>query len=295
MKKLIISLTVLMVAGFSLSSCLKDAKVPDPGFDVSQLGSNATILFEMPLDIYLQADRAIRFQRDSIIAKHVNQASLTFKMGYISLTVFPADTTTFPKTILLDFGSDPLMPYQGQLSIIMNGKMSTSGSNCALNFQNLISSGITFSGNDSIISLGKNTSGSMVSHFIIHGGEFKGSNNEKLTYTGNLFARFYQPSNINVFDSVEINATDDNLNAYKLYDAPTYKLQITYPCRFFNTGIINTDLTIKGALAGNMIFDYGYSSQGNMNGCDYDGAVTIKSKINLNYQNQLRFYAREFR
>lgn len=295
MKKLLISLTVLMVAGISLSSCLKDAKAPEPGFDVSEIGTNSTVLLEIPLDVYLQVDRAIRFQRDSIIAKHVNQASFNFKMGYISLTVSPADTTTYPKTIELDFGTDTLKTYQGRLSIIMNGRMSTSGSKCAINYHQLTTSGNTISGNDSVISSGKNSSGSIISHFIMHGGRLKGYKGEEITYTGNLFARYNKTSNTNIFDSVEFNATDANLNTYKLYDDPTYKLQIEKNCTFFNTGMINTVFTVKGVSAGNIVFDYGYSSQGYMNSCDYDGVLTVKSKINLNFQKQYGFWAREFK
>lgn len=297
MRKLLISLTVLVAAGFSLSSCLKEAKVEDPGFDIQVIGSNTTTIMEVPLDVYLQADRAIRFQRDSIISKNINQASLNFKMGYISLTVTPADTVTYPKTIELDFGSDPLMPYQGKMTITMNGNMWVSGSKCALNYQGLVSAGNSILGNDSIISQGKNSSGSIVSHFVMHGGELKDVNAKKITYTGNIIGKFNLTSKVNLLDSVSINATDVNLNDYRLYSIPTYKLQIAKGCSFFNTGVISADIKVKGVLTGVMAFDYGYSNPqyGTVNGCDSDGALYISSKTNLNYSGQYNFYAKEFR
>lgn len=296
MRKLLISITVLLVAGISLSSCLKEAKVEDPGFNVNETGTNATSLLEIPLDIYLQADRAIRFQYDSIKSKGINQQTpFTFKIGYITLTVSPADTITYPKTIVLDFGSDTTKPYKGKMTINMDGNMRVSGSKCAISYQGLIANGSSISGNDLIVSAGKNASSTIESHFIMQGGELKGYKGEKITYSGNIIGKFNLTSKINVLDSVLLNATDANLNIYKLSSVKNYKLQVAKDCNYFNQGVINTDINAKGILAGTMIFDYGYSSQGYPNTCDYDGALYITSKINLNYKQTYNFYAKEFK
>src|SRR5690349_21948594 len=85
MKKTLFPLLALVVAGITFNSCLKESKSPEPGYNVIETGVNATQIMEAPMDVYLQADRAIRLQRDSIIYKHINQSTFTFNIGYISL------------------------------------------------------------------------------------------------------------------------------------------------------------------------------------------------------------------
>ena len=297
MKKLLISLSVLMIAGFSLSSCLKEAKVQDPGFNVAETGNNATALLEIPLDVYQQADRAIRFQYDSIKSKNKNQASFTFKMGYISLTVSPADTTTYPKTITLDFGTDAANLYQGQMSMIVSGDMRNDRSTCAITYHGLVCSGSSITGTDSIISQGKNSSGSILSHFVMHGGQLKGYNNESVSYTGAIFGKFNVASGVKVLDTVEINATDANLNVYRLYSDPKYMLQMNKGCNYFSSGVISADIKVKGVLTGNLGYDYGYNSlqDGTINPCDAGGVVYITSKVNSNFNQTSAFYAMGFK
>ena len=297
MKKLLISLTVLIGACISFSSCLKDAKVANPGFDVDEVGINTTILFEVPLDVYLQADRAIRFQRDSIVAKHLNSTDpFNFKIGYINVTVSSADTITYPKTITLDFGIDSRMPYQGKMSILMDGNMRNSGSKCALTFINLSTYDNPITGKDTIISMGKNTSGSIVSHFKMHEGLLKGYLGN-LSYSGNVIGKYNLISNANVLDSVEVNATDVSLNTYKVYSVSTPKLQIDKGCNFFKFGVLDCDYKINNSLAASLVFSYGYSAlqDGTYNACDADGIINVTSKINTTYVKQFAFIAKEFK
>lgn len=294
MKKLLILLPILIVAGFSLNSCLKEAKAPTPGYNVTETGVNATQLIEAPLDLFLQADRAIRFQRDSIIAKSINQSTFSFKMGYISLTVSPADTITYPKTITLDFGSDTSKSYTGKMIIKLNGNMKNAGSNCSISYLNLITGKSLISGNDSIISSGKNSSGSIVTRYNMHGGQLTGYGDKRITYDGRVIAKFNLSIGTNVLDSVEINATDANLAVYKLYSIPIYKLQITSDCNYFNTGVIIADIKINSVLTGNLAFDFSFNPQGYTNACDANGAIYAYSYINKSYQQQYAFYAKKF-
>ena len=298
MKKSLISLTVLIVTCISFNSCLKDAKVADPGFDVNEVGVNSTILLEVPLDIYLQADRAIRFQRDSIIAKNLNStAPFSFKIGYISVIVSSSDTTTYPRSIILDFGADILMPYQGRMTLFVDGNMRNNGSKCVISYTALSTFGNAISGKDTIISLGINSSGSIVSHFKMHDGELKGYNDGIMTYSGNYFGKYNLKTNGNVIDSVEINATDVDMNVYKLHSASSFKLQIDKGCNYFKSGAINSDVTIKNSLAGTLLFDYGYSAlqNGTINACDGDGVIYVTSKIKTDYSQQFGFNAKEFK
>jgi hypothetical protein len=294
MKKLLITLSILIIFGFTLSSCLKDAATPDPGYDVSQTGANSTQILETPLDVYLQADRAIRFQRDSIIAKHINQSTFSFKIGYINLTVSPADSTTFPKTITLDFGSDTTNAYTGKMIITMSGNMRIAGSKCTINYQNLITAHSLIAGNDSIISSGINASGSIVSRYNMHGGHLNGYGNKAMTYDGRIIAKYNISSGANVIDSMEIKGNDFDKVGYRLYSVATYKLQINKDCNYFNTGVISSDISINGILTGNLGYDFSYSSSGVTATCDSDGAIYVNSYINKNYAQQYLFGARKF-
>jgi len=294
MKKLLITLSILIIFGFTLNSCIKEAATPDPGFDISQTGANSTQFLEAPLDVFLQADRAIRFQHDSIIAKHINQSTFSFKIGYINLTVSPADTTTFPKTITLDFGSDTTNVYTGKMIITMGGNMRISGSKCSINYQSLITAKSLIAGNDSIISSGINASGSIVSRYNMHGGHLNGYGNKAMTYDGRIIAKYNIASGANVIDSMEIKGTDINAVGYRLYSIPNYKLQINKDCNFFNTGVIESDITLNNILTGNLIYDYSYNSSGVSGACDADGTIYAYSYINKDYAQQYLFTVKMF-
>jgi hypothetical protein len=293
MKKLLISLTILICAGFFLNSCLKENKAPEPGYNVLETGSNATQLLVTPLDLYLQADRAIRFQRDSIIAKNIKQSTFSFNMGYINLTVSPADTTTFPKTITLDFGSDTSKTYTGKMIIKMNGNMRILGSKSSISYLNLVTGHSNIIGNDSIISSGINASGFIVSRYNTHSGQLSGSGSIPIYYDGRFFARYGLTSGVSVFDSVELNATA-NSAVYKLYSVTSPKIQIAKDCNYFNIGAVKADIKISNVLTGMIVFDYGYNSANNTNACDYEGAIYALSYLNKNYQQQYLFIAKKF-
>lgn len=292
MKKLSFYLAAILSIGFFFSSCVKESKTVDAGYKVEEVGTNATSCLEIPMDVYLQADRAIRSQRDSIIAKSLNQASYSYTIDYINYTVSPADLTTYPKTITVNFGTTSTNPYTGTMTITMSGNMYEAGSKCALSYSSLLTSGSTVKGNDSIISLGKNSSGSYNYRFRVKDGEVLGYNSEKISYSGNIYPKYNATSKAYVMDSVLLNATDAGLNSFKMYSHKTYKLQKLSTCNYFNTGAINTEITVGGVAVGSMAFDFSYSSTGVTDDCDAYGAV-YASGLN-SYQNSFAFIAKKF-
>ena len=298
MKKLLILLPALVVACFTFNSCVKDAKVPDPGYNVLETGANATQIIEAPIDVYLQADRAIRFQRDSIIAKDVRIQTLTIKIGYISVTVSPADTLTYPKKVTVDFGSDTTKTYTGKMIIMMSGDMRTAGSTCAISYSNLITGKSLIAGNDSIISFGNNGSGSIISHYNMHGGQLNGYANKKITYDGRLFGKFDISTRTNHIDSLALVATDGNGWLYKIHTIGTFYPNLAPTCNYFNSGEIKVDLLINNVLTGWFGFDYGYldpNSGSAAFACDNLGAIYTNSYINKSYTTQFyEFIAKNF-
>ena len=301
MKKLLILLPALVVACFAFNRCVKEASTPNPGYNVVESGVNATQLFEAPMDVYLQADRAIRFQRDSIIAKNINQSTFTFKIGYISLTVSPADTTTYPKTVTVDFGTDTTKTYTGKMIIKVNGNMRNAGSNCAITYNNLITGKSQINGNDSIISFGRfvNTDGtiSILSHYNTHGGHLTGSGNKLMNYDGRLFGKFDISTRTNHIDSLALVATDGNGWLYKINTLGTFYPNLAPTCNYFNSGEIKVDILINNVLTGWFGYDYGYvdtNSGSAQYACDNLGAIYAFSYINKNYQQFYQFYAKNF-
>jgi len=292
MKKLSLFLAALLSIGLFFSSCVKDSKTVNPGYKIEEVGTNATSCLELPLDVYLQADRAIRSQRDSIIAKNITSGTYTYTIDYINISVYPADTVTYPKTITVNFGTTSTNPYTGTMTIKMNGNMYKSGNNCALSYTNLITNGSTIKGNDSIFSLGLNSSGSYNYRFKVQSGEVLGYNSEKISYSGNVYPKFNKTSKAYVMDSVLLNATDAGLNSYKMYSHKTYKLQKLSACNYFNTGAINTEITVGGVLVGSLAFDFSYSSTGVTDECDAYGAIYASGQNN--YQNSFAFLAKKF-
>jgi len=295
MKKLLILLPALAIACFAFNRCIKTASTPDPGYNVIEAGVNATQIIEAPIDVYLQADRAIRFQRDSIIYKNIKQATFTFKIGYISLTVAPADTTTFPKTVTLDFGSDTSQTYTGKMIIKVSGNMRTAGSYSAITYSNLITGQSLITGTDSIISFGNNGSGSILSRYFMHGGHLTGYQNKAITYNGRLFHKYDISTNTTHIDSLAIVATDASGVVYKLKNVLTYHPNLGPTCTYFNSGVINVDILVNSILTGDLIYDYGYVSSGSSAYiCDNLGAIYAYSYINKAYQQFYNFYAKTF-
>jgi len=294
MKKLLIAFAFLIVAGITVTSCIKDSKQPDPGYNVVADGTNTSQLLEAPLDVFLQVDRAIRSQHDSIVAKNINQASLTYKIGYISLTVAPADTVTYPKTLTVDFGTDTTNTYQGKMVIKILGNMKMNGSKSAISYVNLYTGKSNIVGTDSVISSGVNASNSVVTRYNMHGGKLMGYGSKLVNYDGRVIAKYNLTSKANVMDSVEINATDADLVGYKIYSVANYKLIITKDCNYFSTGIILTDIKINNVLTGNLVYDYSYSQSGTTGGCDADGSISAYSYVNKNYQQFYLFAAKKF-
>jgi hypothetical protein len=297
MKKLLILLPALIVACFAFNRCVKEASAPNSGYNVVETGVNSTQLIEAPLDIYLQADRAIRFQRDSIISKKINQSTFTFKIGYISLTVSPADTTTYPKTVTVDFGSDTTKTYTGKMIIKMSGNMRNAGSNCSITYNNLITGKSVIAGNDSIISYGNNGSGSIISHYNMHGGHLNGYGNKAITYDGRMFGKFDISTSTNHIDSLALVATDGNGWLYKINTIGTFYPNLAPTCNYFNSGEIKVDILINNVLTGWFGFDYGYidPNQGSAAyACDNLGAIYAFSYINKNYQQFYQFIAKNF-
>ncbi len=292
MKKLSFFLVALLSMGLFFSSCVKDAKTVNPGYKLEEVGTNATSLLELPMDVYLQADRAIRSQHDSIVAKSLNQASYTYTIDYLTITVAPAILNAYPKTITINFGTSTTTPYTGTLTITMTGDMYTAGNYCALAYNNLVTNGSTIKGADSIFSLGLNSSGSYNYRFKLKDGEVLGYNSEKISYSGNVYPKFNTTTKAYVMDSVLLNASDAGLNSYKMYSHKTYKLQKLSNCNYFNTGAINTEITVGGVLVGNMAFDFSYSTTGVTDDCDAYGAIYANG---LNsYQNSFAFLAKKF-
>jgi hypothetical protein len=292
MKKLSLFLAALLSIGLFFSSCVKDAKTVNPGYKLDEVGTNTTSMLELPMDVYLQADRAIRSQHDSIVAKSMNQASYTYTIDYISYTVAPADLTTYPKTITVNFGTTTTNPYTGTMTVKVNGDMYTAGNTCALTYTNLVTTGSTIKGNDSIFSLGLNSSGSYNYRFKVQNGEVLGYNSEKISYSGNVYPKFNSTTKAYVMDSVLLNGSDAGLNSYKMYSHKTYKLQKLSTCNYFNTGAINAEITVGGVMVGSMAFDFSYSTTGVTGDCDAYGAIYANGQNS--YQNSFAFLAKKF-
>ncbi len=292
MKKLSLYLAAaLLLIGLSFSGCKKESTA-NPGFNITEVGTNAVWCLELPMDIYLQVDRAIRSQADSIASnKQSNSTSYSYTIGYINYTVSPADLTTYPKKITVDFGTTTTNPYTGIMTLTLSGDMHVAGSKCAIVYSTFKASSSTVSGNDSIVALGMNSSGSYNYQYKLHSDELSGYNSGKVSYSGNIYPKFNPTTKAYVMDSVLLNATDASLNGYKIYSHTTYKLTKLNTCDYFNTGAINTEVSVGGVTVGSIAFDFSYST-GTSGDCDAYGASYVYGQNS--YSNTYIFYAMKF-
>jgi hypothetical protein len=114
-----------------------------------------------------------------------------------------------------------------------------------------------------------------------------------MTYNGRMFGKFDLSTSTNHIDSLAIAATDGDGVSYKIGTIGRLYPNLAPTCNYFNSGVINVDLTINSVLTGELVYDYGYVDQSSAAYvCDNLGAIYAYSYINKAYQQFYQFIAK---
>ena len=269
------SISCLVCLGILLSlvifSCHKKDNVPDDPGDQSNaiaLTAASTILENLYDDVFNQINiEAV----NSNIAGRLN--TTTGIQGCAVVTLSPADLTTFPKTMTLDFGSGcSLEPVtrKGKLIVTLSGRLKNPGTTVSVAFENYFVNDYKLEGAFNLIN---NTTNNVLS-FTTQ------TSNGKLIYPGGLI--YYTHSGTHTYTQIGGSNTpsyfDDSWSV-------TGTGNTTSSANESMTWNITTPL-IKNIACGSIVsgieeFQYNNNTSGNLNfgdgTCDRLATVTIGS------------------
>ena len=165
---------LLLVVVFS---CRKKAEIPDnPGLQTNtiELTAASTIAENLYDDVFNQIN--IEAVNNNVAER---LSTTTGIQGCAVVTLSPADLTTFPKTMTLDFGSgcslEPVL-RKGKLIVTLNGRLRNAGTTLSVSFENYFVNDYKLEGAFNLIN---NTTNNVLSFT-------SQTSNGKLTYPGGL-------------------------------------------------------------------------------------------------------------
>lgn len=160
-------------------SCRKKNNIPDdPGFQSNaiELTAASSVAESLYDDVFNQIN--IEAVNSNIAERLTNTTGM---QGCAVVTLSPADFTTFPKTMTLDYGSgcslEPVI-RKGKLIVTLNGRLRSAGTTLSVVFENYIVNDFKLEGAFNLIN---NTTNNVLSFT-------SQTANGKLTYPGGLIS-----------------------------------------------------------------------------------------------------------
>ncbi len=182
-----------ILAGFSLfygPSCTKPASgngnglESDSTFNVANTAAQVEMYYDDPLTILLQVSTG----PDSGSFYRTSSGEVS---ACTNITMVPADTTTYPKTITMDFGNGCVGPdgreRSGKVVATLSGKINIPGSTMNITLTNFSIGGIRISGNRLLTNVSMNDTMRLTS--VIHNGLVSQLTRYDLDYSDSLFLK----------------------------------------------------------------------------------------------------------
>ncbi|HUX85000.1 MAG TPA: hypothetical protein VMV20_07180 [Chitinophagaceae bacterium] len=188
MKKILGLLTV--AALFAGTSCTKPNSKggqpleSDSTFNAANTAAQVELFYDDPLNILLQLSSG----SDS---SSFYRTSSGLVSACTNITVLPADTTTYPKTVTMDFGNGCVGPdgreRSGKVVAVLSGKLNIPGSTMNINLNNFAIGGIRVSGSRLLTNVSMNDTMRLTS--VIHNGVVSQLTRLDLGYSDSLFLK----------------------------------------------------------------------------------------------------------
>ncbi|HEX4849466.1 MAG TPA: hypothetical protein VFV08_01605 [Puia sp.] len=187
-------------------------------------------------------------------------------------TVSPADTTTFPKTLTVDFGSGCTstdgIPRKGKITFLLSGKMLMPGTTISATFTNYSVNGYQLEGTYSITNI--STIAAIAYTTQIADGKITFPNAIYYNYAGNhkikMTAGMLTPTDLtdDVY-SIGGSGTFSTSAGDSIVDSITTLLSKSYTCKYISSGIIS--FTYNSTISGTLDFGNGT--------CDQFATITV--------------------
>jgi hypothetical protein len=267
MKKRISSLTVIAILAMTslvYTSCRKQEKKPKNASSAAD-NANAESAFA---GIWKQ----ISTVTDSSNALRASSSACA------TATITPFDLTTWPKTVVLDFGTTNCLGSdfnnrRGIITAVFTGPYQDSGSVINVTLTNYYHNDYHIQGAQTITNRGHNSAGHLVFNVIVNAATITHPTNGKSsTWNTNQDREFYAgyTTNFNIFDDVYLirgHANGVSMEG-ESYDIVTNSdLRVNIGCHWIVSGKFT--LTLGSYPAYPIVFDYGSG------GCDGDASATL--------------------
>ena len=182
---------VVVLLSFVSSSCRKENTIPDdPGFETNaiELTAASTVAENLYDDVFNQIN--IEAVNNNLAGRLTTTTGI---QGCATVTISPADLTTFPKTMTLDFGSGcslEAVVRKGKLIVTMNGRLRNAGTTLSVVFENYFVNDHKLEG---AFNLSNNTTNNVLSFT-------SQTANGRLTYPGGLI--YYTHSGTHTYTQI---------------------------------------------------------------------------------------------
>ncbi|HTS42995.1 MAG TPA: hypothetical protein VMH01_01260 [Puia sp.] len=273
-------LIVFSASAIFFSGCKKDSNNPGgsstTGSDSAAANmSSASVTADAAYNDVLQV--ALEGSSDNNIAYMVSQASrgnvetngvhsVTGVNGLLltcaTYTLSPADTSTFPKTLTVDFGtgctSSDGITRKGKVTYVLSGKILIPGTTVSASFTNYFVNGYQLQGTYSITN---NSSLAGISYTAsVTGGSITYPDATQYNYSGTKIVKMTSGMSTPTDPTDDIysiagNASFSSSTGNTLTDSVTTLLSKAYSCRYVGSGVIS--FTYNNSISGTLDFGTG--------------------------------------
>lgn len=262
------SLPIILILAVFFSSCKKEKS------NIVSAKDNAIVEIAVG-DVFKVADNT--FKQEKLTGKMQSSACAT-------VTITPMDTTTYPKTIVVDFGpvnclGDDGRIRRGKILINLSNKYKTAGSVATITTDGYYVNDYAVTGTHTITNNGLDSDGHI--NFILNasGCTITTPSGGSLTWESTRNYKWLEgDATLTVYDDVyTITGAGNGINS----EGDAYTVTITtqllrdMSCKWFKSGAIE----VSNAGGGEMLLDFGGGT------CDNAASVTINGEtynINLN-------------
>lgn len=239
--------------------------------DLTDAGANSALCEAIFSDMSRQFETAN--------AKIETNNSIVFQGPCATITVTPADTTTWPKTITIDFGTTGCVDlrgflHKGKLICQLTGRYKNQGSICTITPSNYSVNGYGVTGTKTITNIGRNSSNQLSFHVVVTNATITNPNNQTSTWesdrtevwTGGENTPYPNYGDDRYEISGKGNGSNNKGESYSMQTLTP--LHVAMDCRYITQG----KLSIHNANHDSAVVDYGNT------GCDANAELIIRGK-----------------
>ena len=207
------------------------------------------------------------------------QSTVTNVVSCPTITIDHPDSTTWPKTVTIDFGTTNcyswgLIPHRGKLIATFSGPYRASGTVITITTDNFYRNDNKIEGTKTVTNAGTNNSGQMYFNITVANAKITRTDNTFMTWSSTRTRTWIQgQSTVGDWtdDAYEITGVASGItftgNAFSA--SITNPLEIAWGCRWIKSGTIN--LTPTGLALRTIDFGSG--------NCDNEATVTINGNV----------------